>query len=107
MGSRTGFGNQRVLAAVKDKNHRYKHNTVNIQFVRRLKHCNSVTKTSILMPPFTGSLNTKNTLCARNVELLVINLLKTKRVCFIQGLSSYRAVNTLHFGYKNQSLNVL
>jgi hypothetical protein len=26
---------------------------------------------------------------------------------FIQGLSAYRAVNTLHFGYKNQSLNVL
>jgi hypothetical protein len=36
-----------------------------------------------------------------------INPLKTKRVCFIQGLSAYRAVNTLHFGYKNQSLNVL
>jgi hypothetical protein len=38
---------------------------------------------------------------------LGINPLKTKRVCFIQGLSAYRAVNTLHFGYKNQSLNVL
>jgi hypothetical protein len=37
----------------------------------------------------------------------VINPLKTKRICFIQGLSAYRAVNTLHFGYKNQSLNVL
>jgi hypothetical protein len=36
-----------------------------------------------------------------------INPLKTKRVCFIQGLRAYRAVNTLHFGYKNQSLNVL
>jgi hypothetical protein len=36
-----------------------------------------------------------------------INPLKTKRICFIQGLSVYRAVNTLHFGYKNQSLNVL
>jgi hypothetical protein len=35
------------------------------------------------------------------------NPLKTKRVCFIQGLSAYRAVNTLPFGYKNQSLNVL
>jgi hypothetical protein len=35
------------------------------------------------------------------------NPLKTKRICFIQGLSAYRAVNTLHFGYKNQSLNVL
>jgi hypothetical protein len=33
--------------------------------------------------------------------------LKTKRMCFIQGLSAYRAVNTLHFGYKSQSLNVL
>jgi hypothetical protein len=36
-----------------------------------------------------------------------LNPLKAKRVCFIQGLSAYRAVNTLHFGYKNQSLNVL
>jgi hypothetical protein len=37
----------------------------------------------------------------------VLNLLKTKRICFVEGLSAYRAVNTLHFGYKNQSLNVL
>jgi hypothetical protein len=37
----------------------------------------------------------------------VINPLKTKRICFIQGLSAYRTVNTLHFDYKNQSLNVL
>jgi hypothetical protein len=36
-----------------------------------------------------------------------INPLKMKRICFIYGLSAYRAVNTLHFGYKNQSLNVL
>jgi hypothetical protein len=36
-----------------------------------------------------------------------INPLKSKRVCFIEGISAYRAVNTLHFGYKNQSLNVL
>jgi hypothetical protein len=35
------------------------------------------------------------------------NPLKTDFICFIQGLSAYRAVNTLHFGYKNQSLNVL
>jgi hypothetical protein len=34
------------------------------------------------------------------------NPLKTKRICFIQGLSAYRAVNTLHIGYINQSLNV-
>jgi hypothetical protein len=37
----------------------------------------------------------------------MINPFKTKRICFIQGPSAYRAVNTLHFGYKNQSLNVL
>jgi hypothetical protein len=37
----------------------------------------------------------------------VTNPLKTERICFILGLSAYRAVNTLHFGYKNQSLNVL
>jgi hypothetical protein len=36
-----------------------------------------------------------------------VNPLKTKLISFIQGLSPYRAVNTLHFGYKNQSLNVL
>jgi hypothetical protein len=36
-----------------------------------------------------------------------LNPLKTERICFIYGLSAYRAVNTLHFGYKNQSLNVL
>jgi hypothetical protein len=35
------------------------------------------------------------------------NPLKTKRVCFVQGFSACRAVNTLHFSYKNQSLNVL
>jgi hypothetical protein len=35
------------------------------------------------------------------------NPLKTKRISFTKGLSAYRAVNTLHFGYKNQSLNVL
>jgi hypothetical protein len=37
----------------------------------------------------------------------LINPLNTKRICFIERLSAYRAVNTLHFGYKNQSLNVL
>jgi hypothetical protein len=40
-------------------------------------------------------------------KINIINPLKTNRICFIQGLSAYRAVNTLHFGYKNQSLNVL
>jgi hypothetical protein len=35
------------------------------------------------------------------------NPLKMKRVCFIQGLSMYRAVNTLHFGYKNHLLMFL
>jgi hypothetical protein len=43
----------------------------------------------------------------RPLALSLINPLKTKRIRFIQGLSAYRAVNTLHFGYKNQSLNVL
>jgi hypothetical protein len=37
----------------------------------------------------------------------IANPLKTKRIYFIEGLSPYRAVNTLHFGYKNQYLNVL
>jgi hypothetical protein len=52
--------------------------------------------------------------CARGLEerfqpycISVFNPLKTTRICFIYGLSAYRAVNTLHFGYKNESLNVL
>jgi hypothetical protein len=36
-----------------------------------------------------------------------INPLKMKRSCCIEGLSAYRNVNTLHFGYKNQFVNVL
>jgi hypothetical protein len=56
------------------------------------------------------------TCCLRTVILIqssrlvlrgAMNPLKTKFICFIQGLSAYRAVKTLHFGYKNQSLNVL
>ena len=31
--------------------------------------------------------------------------LRTKRNRVTLGLSPYRAVNTLHFGYKNQSVN--
>jgi hypothetical protein len=49
-------------------------------------------------------------LCAHSIEPttgLYINLLKTSHICFMQGLSAYHAVNTPHFGYKNQSLNVL
>ena len=37
----------------------------------------------------------------------VINTLRTRRFCAIWGLGAYRAVNTLHFGYKNQSAKVL
>jgi hypothetical protein len=37
----------------------------------------------------------------------VINPLNTKRICFLLGVSPYRAVNTLNFGYKNQPLNAL
>jgi hypothetical protein len=48
-----------------------------------------------------------NTVTLSSQKTSVINPLKTKRICFIQGLSAYRAVNTLHYGYKNQSLNVL
>jgi hypothetical protein len=35
------------------------------------------------------------------------NRLKTKGSMFYIRTQSYRAVNTLHFGYKNQSLNRL
>jgi hypothetical protein len=34
----------------------------------------------------------------------VLNLVKTNVVCDIYGISPYRAVNTFHLGYKNQSL---
>jgi hypothetical protein len=44
---------------------------------------------------------------ALNFWYLCINPLKTMRICFIYRLCAYRAVNTHHFGYKNQSLNVL
>jgi hypothetical protein len=36
-----------------------------------------------------------------------INPLKTKRISFVQELRAYSAVNTLHVGYKNQSLNAV
>jgi hypothetical protein len=39
--------------------------------------------------------------------LVLINPLKTKLICFTQRLSALSAVSTLHFGYKNQPLNVL
>jgi hypothetical protein len=39
-----------------------------------------------------------------SLSFRVGNPLKTKH---ISGLRAYRAANTLHFGYKNQSLNVL
>jgi hypothetical protein len=39
--------------------------------------------------------------------VVMLNPLKMQHICFILGLSTYRAVNTLHFGYKSQSLNVL
>jgi hypothetical protein len=54
--------------------------------------------------------NTKriiHTFSGHNARWFNVNPLKTKRICFILGLSAYRAVNTPHFGYKNQSLNVL
>jgi hypothetical protein len=37
----------------------------------------------------------------------LLTLLKTKRIYFIQGLSPYRAVNTLYLGYKKQTVNVV
>ena len=39
-----------------------------------------------------------------NSSVLYINLLKTKQICFIKGIGPYRAVNTFHIGYKNQSV---
>jgi hypothetical protein len=33
------------------------------------------------------------------------NLLKTNVICFISGISSYRAVKTFHHGNKNQPFN--
>jgi len=38
---------------------------------------------------------------------LCFNSLKTKRICFIEDISPYRAVNTLHLGYKNQTVYVV
>ena len=36
-----------------------------------------------------------------------LNPLKMNRICVIQGLSAYRAVNTLHHGCKDQSVNAV
>jgi len=33
--------------------------------------------------------------------------LKTKRMCYVQGLGAYRAVNSLHLVYKNQCVNIV
>ena len=38
---------------------------------------------------------------------MIITPLKTERVCFIQGLSPYRAVNTVDLGLPNQSAKVV
>jgi hypothetical protein len=38
--------------------------------------------------------------------LFCLNPLNTKRISFIEGVSAYRAVNTLHRGYKTQSVDV-
>jgi hypothetical protein len=35
------------------------------------------------------------------------NLSTTERISVIQGLSAYRAVNILHFSYKNKSFKVM
>ena len=42
-----------------------------------------------------------NTLCGQNVELYIYIYI------YIYISSPYRAVNTLHLGYKNQSINLL
>jgi hypothetical protein len=42
-----------------------------------------------------------------SITRVYVNPLKTKRICIIYELGAYRAVNTLHFDYKNQSLNAL
>jgi len=34
-----------------------------------------------------------------------LNFWRRNLICFIQGISPYRAVNTFHHGYKNQSVN--
>ena len=36
---------------------------------------------------------------------IYINLLKMKCNLLLKGISPYRAVNTFHYGYKNQSVN--
>jgi hypothetical protein len=58
---------------------------------------------------FSGRVSVKAEYGTINLEnkMWCINPLKMKRICFIKELSAYRAVNTLHLDYKNQSLNVL
>jgi hypothetical protein len=51
-----------------------------------------------------------NTLCGQNVEFVNVKLvvhIVTTSLNYVQRSSPYRAVNTLHLGYKNQSVNVV
>jgi hypothetical protein len=75
----------------------------------QLLYTNSVFNHRGFKNPQTSSVQAENwtRTLNKNQEWVPLNPLKTNRICFIQGLSAYRAVNTLHFGYKNQSLNVL
>ena len=40
-----------------------------------------------------------------NINVMKFSHLRTKPILVIQRLSPYRAVNTLHFGYKTQYVN--
>ena len=40
-----------------------------------------------------------------SVNLYALNLERRNVICFIQGISPYRTVNTTHRGYKNQKVN--
>jgi len=51
-----------------------------------------------------------NTLCGQDVEFVNVKLLVhivTTGLNYISRSSPYRAVNTLRFGYKNQSVNAV
>ena len=67
---------------------------------------------SVILPPIFGKSNTRNIKKTNQIRKKIpvpinmhINPLWTRRMCVIQGLSPYRAVNTLRWGYKNQTLN--
>jgi hypothetical protein len=90
---------------------------IKIQFSGMLRHTTEDCNIIIIIINFVCYVPTISqwlqcTICSFSVVVVqtkrcLFNPLKTKHICFIYGLSAYRAINARHFGYKNQSFDVL